>query len=639
MSVRWGPLVLLIALAATAVAQQPVIVPAWNIDQSKLEGGGYTPAYVLQAGQRFFTTPYLPYNKATQFGDGYGEGPNGPRWAARLAFYEGTKYGWPFLRLNGLDSQSCYECHNTIGSYILSPGDGGGFNRKPGTAGGSAGSNSNAFINPSFPNPLTYFVRNPPHTFGTAYTQTLADEMTWELLSQVSSARVKAKATPNKTISQPLSAKGLTFGSFTTTYNPAANTGRLVNCQDAVNCNPGGLTPYLPPAGFTDDMANLKGVSCDFVIRPFQWKGISSSIRHFARDALDFHFSMQAVEKYGHVDCDLDGKIDEMTIGNVSALASLVAMTRPPQQVFSDDQRVQRGRQIFNGQYTGNAGQMCASCHVMSIPVYTAQLFIDNPGAASMEPSDCVMDSSTLAGVITEANARGTSALAGNALPGAMSHIFRQQLGSPNSAEDSPGLERLGIDPKTQTLSIPFAPMTGLPCPRPQGPGMPAQSGYCIDLTNPGTGVPEHVLPRLPRTSNVINVPLLSDLRTHDMGPALADTDLNGGALAQSTDVAGLCIQSPMFVTRPLWGVGDTGPWLHDGRALTLLDAIKLHAGEATPVINAFNALSPADQQNVVYFLLSLQLPCVNSIPCPPVPLDQQTATLAVPPKVLPASP
>ena len=123
------------------------------------------------------------------------------------------------------------------------------------------------------------------------------------------------------------------------------------------------------------------------------------------------------------------------------------------------------------------------------------------------------------------------------------------------------------------------------------------------------------------------------------MGIALADVDLNGTALAQGADVAGLCIQSAMFVTRPLWGVGDTGPWLHDGRALTLMDAITFHAGEATPVINAFSALSPSDQQAVVTFLLSLQLPCVNSIDCPPVPLSQSTASAAPQKQDLPASP
>ena len=35
------------------------------------------------------------------------------------------------------------------------------------------------------------------------------------------------------------------------------------------------------------------------------------------------------------------------------------------------------------------------------------------------------------------------------------------------------------------------------------------------------------------------------------------------------------------FRTAPLWGVGATGPYLHDGRADTLDAAIRLHGGEA----------------------------------------------------------
>ena len=33
--------------------------------------------------------------------------------------------------------------------------------------------------------------------------------------------------------------------------------------------------------------------------------------------------------------------------------------------------------------------------------------------------------------------------------------------------------------------------------------------------------------------------------------------------------------------TPPLWGVADSPPYLHDGRAATLIDAITLHGGEA----------------------------------------------------------
>jgi hypothetical protein len=591
-------------LALTAAAQEPAITPAATIDETKLEQGGYPLPQVLRSGQRFFTTPYQPYNATTGKGDGYGEGPVfnaatgklgttgfGPRWLAKKVFYRGAQVGWPFLRLNGLDTQSCFECHNSIGSYSVPAAQGGGYTRKPGAVGGSAGSNSNAFINPSFPNQLTYLVRNPPHVFGTGYTQTLADEMNAELVREVAGARKTAAANPNTPQSVALVAKSLSFGTFKTTYK-GSGPGSFVNCKDV--CDPGGLQPYAPPTGYVDDMTNVTGVSCDLVVRPFQWKGIASSIRHFVRDALDFHMSMQAVEKYGHLDCDLDGKIDEMTLGNVSALTSFVTMTRPPRQVNANDPSVQRGRQFFT---TGapaqlTAAQTCAACHVASMPLYTAQLFIDNPGVADAEPSDCEV------------------------------HPFQQSLTSPNSATHPPNLQRLGTLVSTTQLNandaLGAAP-AGLPCPR---PGIP---GYCIDLTSLPPGVPEYVMPRLPRNGGVIDVPLFSDLRTHDMGPNLADVDLNGNPESQGTDVAGLCITSRIFLTRPLWGVGDTGPWLHDGRALTLQDAILMHGGnESAPVVSAFAALNPSQKQDVVNFLLSLELPCIASVNCPPSPPPSQ---------------
>ncbi|HET7436217.1 MAG TPA: hypothetical protein VFN10_16020, partial [Thermoanaerobaculia bacterium] len=353
-------LLLVVAITATvALAQEPAITPKSTVEQSQIEQGKVPLPMLLRSGQRFFTTPYQPYNAATKSGDGYGEGPvfdaasgkfvsqspqgnngglyatAGPRWYEKVVFYRGAQVGWPFLRLNGLDSQSCFECHNSIGNYDVPVSQGGGTTRKPGAVGGSAGSNSNAYINPGFPNPLTYLVRNPPHVFGTGYTQTLADEMTSELQMQVMAARNAARAKPNVRQTQALTAKGLSFGTFATTYSGTGAAGSFINCKDV--CDPGGLTPYAPPAGYVDDMTAVTGVSCDIVVRPFQWKGIASSIRHFVRDALDFHLSMQAVEKYGDLDCDLDGKHNEMTLGNVSALTSFVTMSRPPQQANMND--------------------------------------------------------------------------------------------------------------------------------------------------------------------------------------------------------------------------------------------------------------------------------------------------------------
>jgi CxxC motif-containing protein (DUF1111 family) len=62
---------------------------------------------------------------------------------------------------------------------------------------------------------------------------------------------------------------------------------------------------------------------------------------------------------------------------------------------------------------------------------------------------------------------------------------------------------------------------------------------------------------------------LYSDLLIHDVGPDLADGLGPGEA------------ESYEFRTQPLWGVSSTGPYLHDGRASTLDEAIRWHGGEA----------------------------------------------------------
>lgn len=58
--------------------------------------------------------------------------------------------------------------------------------------------------------------------------------------------------------------------------------------------------------------------------------------------------------------------------------------------------------------------------------------------------------------------------------------------------------------------------------------------------------------------------------------------------------------------TPPLWGVADSAPYLHDGRATTLVDAIRLHGGEAKRSVEKFARLSRADQNALIAFLKSL---------------------------------
>lgn len=90
-------------------------------------------------------------------------------------------------------------------------------------------------------------------------------------------------------------------------------------------------------------------------------------------------------------------------------------------------------------------------------------------------------------------------------------------------------------------------------------------------------------------------VTLFSDLKRHDMGPGLADhVDHPDG------------IPRAQFLTRPLWGLAESAPYLHTGQATTIPEAILAHGGEAAAARDAFSALPPENQADLDVFLLSL---------------------------------
>ena len=89
-------------------------------------------------------------------------------------------------------------------------------------------------------------------------------------------------------------------------------------------------------------------------------------------------------------------------------------------------------------------------------------------------------------------------------------------------------------------------------------------------------------------------VPLYSDLLLHDVLPAGANGIVEGMAGMRA------------FRTSPLWGLAKSAPYMHDGRAFTVQDAILAHDGEAAKVRQAFEALPPADRDALIAFLKSL---------------------------------
>ncbi len=101
-------------------------------------------------------------------------------------------------------------------------------------------------------------------------------------------------------------------------------------------------------------------------------------------------------------------------------------------------------------------------------------------------------------------------------------------------------------------------------------------------------------IPELPSSRGPVRA--YTDLLLHDMGPDLADNFIFG-------DVGDTTQE---FRTQPLWGISDVGPYLPDGRAGTLSEAILLHGGEAQLSRNAFTGLSAEDQADLIHFLESL---------------------------------
>jgi CxxC motif-containing protein (DUF1111 family) len=89
------------------------------------------------------------------------------------------------------------------------------------------------------------------------------------------------------------------------------------------------------------------------------------------------------------------------------------------------------------------------------------------------------------------------------------------------------------------------------------------------------------------------NVALYSDLLLHDMGN-LGDGIVQGAAGATE------------MRTAPLWGLRARAPFLHDGRAATVMDAIMAHAGEAAKIQDRFAHLPAAQQQDIIDFLMSI---------------------------------
>lgn len=107
-----------------------------------------------------------------------------------------------------------------------------------------------------------------------------------------------------------------------------------------------------------------------------------------------------------------------------------------------------------------------------------------------------------------------------------------------------------------------------------------------------GSGLPSLQRPLL-GTFLVKNI--FTDFKRHDLGLNFYERNYDGT----------LCTE---FLTTPLWGVGSTAPYGHDGRSINLKEVILRHGGEALESAQAFANLPANKQEKVIALLNSFAL-------------------------------
>jgi hypothetical protein len=337
----WVCTVALFLVATFAVAQSPPPGERPNlgpvrVTQEMIVNGDLNELELREAGLRMFTTPF---NKL----DGYGDGPMDPSDTVMPGGRPTLQGNGTFLRVNGLDAQTCLECHSVVSNASIPARLG---------IGGVGGSNSNAMIMPTAMDPADLEdldstagfngrFANPPFIFGAGGVELLGLEMTEDLQA----LEQYALDHPGSVVQ--LVTKGVSFGSI------------------------------MADAYGEIDYSLLEGVDEDLVVKPFGRKGEFPTTRDFDLAAMQFHFGMQPVEVVGlGVDDDDDGVENEVMIGEHSALHIFVATIERP---FMDnlDEAATQGFAQFQ-----DSG--CTNCHMPELQTRSIELPLRFP----MVPTD-----------------------------------------------------------------------------------------------------------------------------------------------------------------------------------------------------------------------------------------------------------
>ncbi len=239
------------------------------------------------------------------------------------------------IRTSAPDSTSCAGCH-----------------AQP-RAGGAGDFVANVFVLAQALDPVTESVsgnfsneRNTLGMMGAGPIEMLAREMTEELHAIRDECREEA-ARLNVPVTLALVAKGVEFGRVTAMPN-----GKI-------------------------DPSEIEGVDWDLIVKPFHQKGAVVSLREFTNNAMNHHHGIQTVERFGEdVDADLDGVVNELSVGDITAATIFQAALDVPVEVRPKERErreaAERGSMLFDA-----VG--CNECHVREFTLRSRDFSEPNP--------------------------------------------------------------------------------------------------------------------------------------------------------------------------------------------------------------------------------------------------------------------
>lgn len=119
-----------------------------------------------------------------------------------------------------------------------------------------------------------------------------------------------------------------------------------------------------------------------------------------------------------------------------------------------------------------------------------------------------------------------------------------------------------------------------------------ATASTLYDDLDDGSGNPTQ---KLPQGNSFLVENIYADFKRHDLGPAFWERNFDGTYQKE-------------FMTEPLWGVGSTSPYGHDGRSINLHEVILRHGGEAERSKRRYERMTSSGRAAILAYLESLVL-------------------------------